>query len=224
MSGEDNDVVQQLVFPGAVIMSLLLASFGYSVMARVPLAQAVESTSASESSLAEEIALSESVISSESEPVGQTDQDSDRSKEGKCQVSASYPEKIRRWCDWITKFARQNNLDPDLIAALIWQESGGNPAAYSRSGAVGLMQVMPRDGLAASFMCVNGPCFASRPAIAELKDPKFNIKYGTAMLAGLVKKYGNLREALKYYGPMDAGYTYADKVLTIYENFKGGSK
>ena len=72
-------------------------------------------------------------------------------------------------------------------------------------------------------MCVNGPCFASRPTIADLRDPKFNIKYGTGMLAGLVSKYGNLREALKYYGPMDAGYTYADKVLTIYENYKDGS-
>jgi soluble lytic murein transglycosylase-like protein len=204
-------------------MSLVLASFGYSVMARVPLDLAVEGPADSESSPAEQNVSSGSPIISESSPVDQTDADRNRSQEGKCQVSASYPEKIRRWCDLITKFARQNNMDPDLIAALIWQESGGDPDAYSRSGAVGLMQVMPRDGLAASFMCVNGPCFASRPTISDLKDPKFNIKYGTGMLAGLVKKYGNLREALKYYGPMDAGYTYADKVLMIFENYRDAS-
>jgi hypothetical protein len=204
-------------------MSLVLASFGYSVMARVPLDLAVEGPADSESSPAEQNVSSWSPIISESSPVDQTDADRNRSQEGKCQVSASYPEKIRRWCDLITKFARQNNMDPDLIAALIWQESGGDPDAYSRSGAVGLMQVMPRDGLAASFMCVNGPCFASRPTISDLKDPKFNIKYGTGMLAGLVKKYGNLREALKYYGPMDAGYTYADKVLMIFENYRDAS-
>lgn len=203
-------------------MSLVLASVGYSVMARVPLDLAIEKAPVSETAPVEQ-SVSGSSPASSSDSGAPVAGDENRSQDGDCQVSASYPERIRRWCDLITKFARQKGLDPDLIAALIWQESGGDPEAYSRSGAVGLMQVMPRDGLAASFMCVNGPCFASRPTIAELKDPKFNIKYGTGMLAGLVKKYGNLREALKYYGPMDAGYTYADKVLTIYENYRGGS-
>lgn len=98
------------------------------------------------------------------------------------------------------------------------QESGGNPKAYSHSGAVGLMQIMPRDGIAASFMCINGPCFGSRPTIKELEDPEFNIEFGTRMLSGLISKYGNVRDALKFYGPMDVGYNYADKVLAIYEN------
>ena len=119
----------------------------------------------------------------------------------------------------ITAKAEQTGLAPDLIAALIWQESGGNPLAYSKSGAVGLMQVMPRDGLAANFTCTNGPCFASRPSIAELQDPEFNVDYGTGMLAGLVKHSGSLREALKAYGPMDVGYYYADKVLGIYQQY-----
>ena len=96
-------------------------------------------------------------------------------------------------------------------------ESGGNPLAYSRSGAVGLMQVMPRDGIAASFQCVNGPCFASRPTIAELQDPEFNVEYGTRMLAGLFARLGSLREALHAYGPMDVGYTYADRILAVFE-------
>ena len=85
-----------------------------------------------------------------------------------CQVSSLYPAEVRQWCGWIMKYAKQYDLQPDLIAGLIWYESGGNPTAYSRSGAVGLMQVMPRDGLAAEFMCINGPCFASRPTRAEL--------------------------------------------------------
>jgi soluble lytic murein transglycosylase-like protein len=85
---------------------------------------------------------------------------------------------------------------------------------------VGLMQVMPRDGLAASFECINGPCFASRPTIEELQDPSFNVEYGVRMLAGLNARLGGLREALKAYGPMDVGYSYADKVLAIYENYR----
>jgi len=79
---------------------------------------------------------------------------------------------------------------------------------------------MPRDGLAAGFMCKNGPCFHKRPSIAELQDPEFNIAYGSKMLAGLYHKSGSMREALKSYGPMDAGYSYSDKVLGIYKRFR----
>jgi soluble lytic murein transglycosylase-like protein len=136
-----------------------------------------------------------------------------------CHISSKYPESILQWCGLITANAEQTGLDPDLIAALVWQESGGNPTAYSKSGAVGLMQIMPRDGLAANFSCPNGPCFASRPSISELQNPDFNIQYGTSMLAGLVKRSGSLREALKAYGPMDSGYYYADKVLNIYRQY-----
>lgn len=140
---------------------------------------------------------------------------------GNCEVSNNYPESVLQWCDLITIYAEKFELSPDLIAAMIWQESGGKPRAYSKSGAVGLMQVMPRDGLAASFMCKNGPCFAKRPTIDELQDPEFNIKYGTKMMARLINQRGNIREALKSYGPKDVGYYYADKVLGIYSQYGG---
>jgi hypothetical protein len=39
------------------------------------------------------------------------------------------------------------------------------------------------------------------------------------MLAGLNQKYGSIRDALKAYGPMDTGYAYADKVLSIFQNY-----
>lgn len=136
-----------------------------------------------------------------------------------CQVSEQFPNKILKWCELITQYANQHNLEPDLIAALILQESGGNAQAYSHSGAVGLMQVMPRDGLAAEFICANGPCFKNRPTIKQLKDPEFNVSYGTRMLAGLVKRSGSLREALKSYGPMDVGYSYSETVLALYRRY-----
>jgi len=136
-----------------------------------------------------------------------------------CRVSESYPESVRQWCQLITEQAEKHKLSPDLIAALIWQESGGNALAYSKSGAVGLMQVMPRDGLAASFQCPNGPCFASRPTINELQDPTFNVQYGTQFLASLLQTNGNIREALKSYGPANVGYYYADKVLGLYQTY-----
>lgn len=138
-----------------------------------------------------------------------------------CDVNSRFPAEILNWCGLITRYANENGLAPDLIAALILQESGGNPLAYSKSGAVGLMQVMPNDGIAASFMCKNGPCFTNRPATQQLQDPEFNVAYGTRMLSELVHKYGNLREALKAYGPMNVGYYYADIVLEIFANYGG---
>lgn len=137
-----------------------------------------------------------------------------------CAISSAYPQSVQQWCELITHYAVQNGLDPNLIAAVMLQESGGNPDAYSKSGAVGLMQVMPRDGLAAGFMCKNGPCFSSRPSMSDLYDPEFNISYGTRMLSGLIQQKGDVREALKAYGPMDMGYRYADIVLSIWERYR----
>ena len=148
-----------------------------------------------------------------------TQENSPVQSQADCLISSEFPEKILQWCSLITHYAVKRGLEPDLIAALIWQESGGNPSAFSASGAVGLMQIMPRDGLSASFMCVNGPCFTNRPSISELEDPEFNISYGTKMLAGLHTRSGDLREALKSYGPMNVGYSYADKVLGIWKRY-----
>ena len=167
------------------------------------------------------------IVKSEKQPKKQKTEEKvvakkkNKKTEGKCRLSKEFPESIRQWCPVITKYAQQNGLNPDLVGAIIWQESGGNPVAYSGSGAVGLMQVMPRDGVASSFTCVNGPCFKNRPSIKELQDPEFNIKYGTAMLSSLVKKHGSVREALVAYGPMNVGYYYSDKVLGLYKTSGG---
>ena len=136
-----------------------------------------------------------------------------------CPLSPTYPNAILQWCDKIAVNASLHGLDPNLVAAVMLQESGGQADAYSKSGAVGLMQVMPRDGIAADFMCPNGPCFANRPTMDELFDPTFNIEYGTQFLASLIHRHGSYREALKYYGPANVGYYYADIVMSIYESY-----
>jgi hypothetical protein len=140
--------------------------------------------------------------------------------DGSCTISSGFPAGIQKWCNLIDQYAAKNNLEPNLIAALILQESGGDPKAYSYSGAVGLMQVMHRDGLAATMVCDSGPCFSDRPSMTELQDPEFNIAYGTQMLAGLLRKFGTIREALRAYGPMDVGYSYADTVIQISEQYR----
>ena len=196
----------QYIFPGAIAGSILLGILALSLTAGIMPPESSTTPVISDqvgSLLEEDVEPSESML-----------------EDSGCEVSVKYPQQIRQWCQLITSYSHANGLDPDLVAALVWQESGGNLLAYSKSGAVGLMQVMPRDGIASTFMCINGPCFANRPTIQELQDPTFNVNFGTSMLGGLQVKFGDMREALKYYGPMDVGYTYADKVLGIYSSYR----
>ena len=131
-----------------------------------------------------------------------------------------YPQSIQKWKDEIEDSADRFELDPNLIGAVMLQESGGQPSVISRSGAVGLMQIMPRDGIASSFNCGNNPCFINRPSTDELLDPVYNIEFGTRLLSDLIITIGSTRDALKAYGPMDAAYYYADTVLSIYSSYK----
>ena len=131
------------------------------------------------------------------------------------QCTLALPASIAPWCSLIEQAAQKYAVPADLVAAVMLQESGGQPEVISASGAVGLLQVMPSDGIAAGFICGSGPCFASRPSTQELLDPAFNVDYGVRMLANLIQKYGSEREALRAYGPYNVGYYYADKVLSI---------
>lgn len=199
-------IANRLVLPWTLFFASLLSGFLYMISGGISLSEIAYAAQ----SFGEESTSSESNLNSEGPSF--TD----------CAVSMKYPQSILQWCNLITYYANKNGLHPDLVAGLIWQESGGNSLAYSKSGAVGLMQVMPRDGLAASFNCPNGPCFKDRPTIVQLQEPEFNISFGTQMLSGLVSRHGSIREGLKRYGPMDVGYYYADKVLSIFHTYGAG--
>ena len=194
---------QKMILPGILLTSLMLIFLNKLVNPPLP-------------------ALAETLVptpAAEKEKEVKADQTNKKAKTTKpCSYQERYPAEIVQWCRKIEVSAKEHGIDPLLIAAVMLVESGGQPDVISNSGAVGLLQVMPRDGLAASFMCANGPCFSERPSMAELMDPKFNIDYGTSMLAGLIAREGNVRDALFRYGPYDVGYWYADKVLGIYES------
>ena len=129
--------------------------------------------------------------------------------------------RVISYCQEITSASEQYGIAPEVIAAIILIESGGDAYAISTSGATGLMQIMPSDGYASTFNCINGPCFSNRPKTVELLDPEFNINFGVQLLANYVHSYGDLREGLFHYGPLDMGYEgYADKVLLLAEHIK----
>lgn len=213
--------IQRAVFPAIVISSLVLV--GVTRLIAIPQITVIAATEPPiEAPVPTEVVpvAAEPVVDAQAvqDEVAAVESTIDNS--GGCSLPSPYPDSVRQWCDWIERYAAEVGLEPRLIAAVMLQESGGKADAYSHSGAVGLMQVMPRDGLAADFMCSGRPCFGSRPSMDELFEPEYNISYGTRMLAALVSRHGNVRDALKAYGPMDMGYRYADIVLSIYENYQ----
>ena len=92
------------------------------------------------------------------------------------------------YVDEINKCADLFGLDKPLLAALILKESGYNPQAVSRAGAMGLTQLMPR-----TAQGVNERVFDGR--YTDYFDPESNICIGAAHLAGLMGTYGGDAEA-----------------------------
>jgi soluble lytic murein transglycosylase-like protein len=58
-------------------------------------------------------------------------------------LSPIFTPEIHYWADSIVRWAAASNLDPNLAATVMQIESCGDPRATSRSGAMGLFQVMP---------------------------------------------------------------------------------
>ena len=86
----------------------------------------------------------------------------------------------------LARAGSDHDIDVDLLASVVRQESRGNAHAVSRAGAQGLMQLMP--GTAAQL------------GVANAFAPGENINGGTAYLDWLLKRYGdNLALALAAY-------------------------
>ena len=90
--------------------------------------------------------------------------------------------------------ARHYDLDPSLLAAVIYEESKFKANARSRSGAIGLMQLLPNtaEGIA---LHTGGDAFR----VSDLYDPEINVRYGAWYLHHLLQKYGDERTALAAY-------------------------
>jgi soluble lytic murein transglycosylase-like protein len=80
-----------------------------------------------------------------------------------------------RYDQLIAHSAARHGVDPNLIVAVMRQESGFNPRARSYKGATGLMQLMPGT--------------AHRFGVTNIYDPAQNIEGGTAYLRFLIDKF-----------------------------------
>ena len=83
---------------------------------------------------------------------------------------------LDRFRDLIENACIKHGLDPTLVAAVIMQESSGNPQAVSPAGAGGLMQLMPQT--------------ADSLGVQNVFDPEENIEAGTRHLKQLLESFG----------------------------------
>jgi hypothetical protein len=91
----------------------------------------------------------------------------------------------------IADAAHRNSLDPRLVKSVVLIESAFNPAAVSRKGARGLMQLMPET--------------AVRYGVRDTFDPTENLAGGARHLAYLLGLYGgDLPRALAAYNAGEA--------------------
>jgi soluble lytic murein transglycosylase len=90
--------------------------------------------------------------------------------------------------------ARNYDLEPTLLAAVIYQESKFKADAKSSSGAIGLMQLLP-DTAKGIALHTGGTRFR----VQDLYDPEINVRYGAWYLHHLFEKYGDEQTALAAY-------------------------
>lgn len=106
----------------------------------------------------------------------------------------------------VVRSARDYDVDPALIAAVIYRESRFQPDAVSSAGAIGLMQLLPETG-----EWIAATTGGQRFRVGDLYDPKVNVRFGSWYLGQLLDKYeGDVRFALAAY---HAGQSNADRWL-----------
>lgn len=134
---------------------------------------------------------------------------------------ARLPAQGRQWAGEIDAAARKAGVDPRLLSALVWAESGFKADARSHAGAIGLAQLMPA---------------TARGLGVDPHDPVQNLEGGARFLRAMLDKFGSADLALAAYnaGPgrvAQAGgipniaetRAYVPRVLGYYDQLKGAS-
>ena len=128
----------------------------------------------------------------------------------------AHARRLEAYREIIERYSRLHRLDPDLVRAVIYAESSGNPRAVSVKGASGLMQLMPAT--------------AAAMGAVDVFDPEQNIASGTRYLRVLLDRFQRLELALWAYnaGPTAVEQSrlpretenYVPKVLRLRRDFK----
>ena len=137
------------------------------------------------------------------------------------------------WYQHLTEAARAYGVDVHLLHALVQVESNFDPYVVSRSGAIGLMQIMP--ATAAGFIGLQG----TRQSVAQqLQDPAINVHAGALYLRSLMDTFthrldltlaaynagtGNVRKAGNRVPPNGETPQFVKKVSALYASLKAAA-
>ena len=80
----------------------------------------------------------------------------------------------------LVKYSREYGVNPNLVKAIAWQESGWKQGVVSSTGAIGVMQVQPTTGAFAAEMLLSHA--------VDLEDLDHNVKAGVRFLAYLLRQ------------------------------------
>jgi soluble lytic murein transglycosylase-like protein len=83
---------------------------------------------------------------------------------------------VARWTPQVTQIASKYGVDPNLVLAVMQQESGGNPTIGSSAGSRGLMQLMPAT--------------AKELGVKNITDPVQNLEGGVKYLKQQLDRFG----------------------------------
>ncbi len=115
--------------------------------------------------------------------------------------SDPYRAHVLRWCT-------EYNVNPDMASAVIDVESSGRPRAVSSSGALGLMQLMPKTaGAMAKELGLEAP------SKEDIFEPALNIRLGVYYLSKLRRRFGE--EKVFVIAAYHAGPTRVDRWRTM---------
>ena len=99
-----------------------------------------------------------------------------------------------------------------LMAAIVTQESSGNPNAMGKAHDTGLGQVVNN----------SHPIFPNRPSRTELLDPQFNLNFAACLLRDNLNYTGTVEGAVNAYNGngVHNGRTYAEIIFSHYNGFQ----
>ena len=145
----------------------------------------------------------------------------ERDADGGVAVPAKLSERMAVWEEKLQELCERYEVDPHLARAVMRMESGGNPNAISRAGAIGLMQLMPG---------------TAKGLGVDPKDPHRNLEGGIKYLSQLSDKYdGDYVKTLAAYNagssrvdsyggipPFPETQRYVKNVLALYRKYSRG--
>ncbi|RFO95464.1 hypothetical protein DIC66_18415 [Rhodoferax lacus] len=138
------------------------------------------------------------------------------------------------WYQHIKQAARAYGVDVHLLQAVVAVESNFDANAVSRSGAIGLMQIMP--ATAAGYIGLRG---TSQSLRLQLQDPSINVHAGALYLRDLLDTFssrvdlalaaynagsGNVRKAGNRVPKNGETPQFVSKVTSLYSSLKAAAQ